>query len=183
MRRRGLTCAAAVLAAALLAAALLAAAAGCGPAPKEASAKLEKIDELYAAARFFTFAQVPEATVEELMSARERGERVALVDVREAEEWEVSMIPGAVTREQFEKDLEKHRDARIVVYCTIGGRAGIYAADLRGRGFRAEVLKGSILTWTHAGGPLVEPGGRPTRRVHTCKEAFNLAADGYEPTW
>jgi rhodanese-related sulfurtransferase len=164
-------------------AALAGLAAGCGASPQAASAKLDRIDELYAAARLFTFAQVPEVTVEELTAARERGERVVLVDVREAEEWEVSMIPGAVTREQFEEDIEKHRNARIVVYCTVGGRAGIYAAGLRDQGLRAEVLRGSILAWTHAGGPLVEPGGKPTRRVHTCKEAFNLAADGYEPTW
>ncbi len=157
--------------------------AGCGPPPKEAAARLERIDQLYETARFLTFADVPEVTVSELTGALARGEPLVLVDVREPAEWEVSMIPGAVTEEQFERDLAAYRHRRIVTYCTIGGRAGAYAKKLRGQGLAAEVLKGSILAWTHAGRPLVGADGRPTKRVHVYKESFNLAAEGYEPTW
>ena len=52
------------------------------------------------------------------------GKRVVLVDVRTADEQQVSMIPGAMTQQQFEAqlgDLRRHIDSGTVVvapYCT-----------------------------------------------------------------
>ena len=45
---------------------------------------------------------------------------VVLVDNREQTGRDVSMIPGAISAQSFESDIEKYADATVVVYCTIG---------------------------------------------------------------
>jgi rhodanese-related sulfurtransferase len=121
------------------------------------------------------------------VSALELGEQAAekalvLVDVRTPEEQRVSMIPGALTQEEFEAGREQYRDASIVAYCTIGARSGKFAAEQMKQGFHVRNLEGGILAWTHASGPLVGPDG-PTRKVHVYGRRWNLAADGYESVW
>ena len=58
----------------------------------------------------------------------------------------------------------------------------MYAKDLQAKGWKVFNLKGAILAWTHAGGPLVDPEG-PTRRVHVYSSRFNLVAEGYDAVW
>jgi hypothetical protein len=41
----------------------------------------------------------------------------------------------------------------------------------------------SLLAWSHAGGPLVDGEGRPTKRLHVFGARWDLAAEGYEPVW
>lgn len=128
------------------------------------------------------FPNVPGITAEELMQLQLVGD-VVLVDVREPEEQKVSMIPGAITLEAFEKARENYRDSHIVVYCTIGARSGRHAIELIEENFDARNLEGSILSWTHAGGGLVGPTGQPTKDVHVYGPTWNLAADGYHAVW
>lgn len=105
-----------------------------------------------------------------------------LVDVRSPEERRVSRIPGAISREELEEDLEEYRGRRLVAYCTVGGRSSSWADEMRRRGWDAANLRGSILAWTHAGRDLENDDGT-TRRVHVKGRRWNLAADGYEPVW
>ena len=107
---------------------------------------------------------------------------VLLIDVREPKETTVSRIPGAVTREEFEAAAESYRDRTVVTYCTIGYRSGLYADELRQRGFDVLNLEGSILAWTHAGLPLAGETGE-TKAVHVYGSRWNLAAEGYEAVW
>ena len=97
-----------------------------------------------------------------------------IVDVRTPEEYQVSMIPGAVTKVQFEKNKQQYRDCTIVVYCTIGYRSGQYAKKLMSDGFNAKNFKGSILAWCHAGLPLVTMQGEPTYQVHTYSSEYKV---------
>lgn len=87
-----------------------------------------------------------------------RGKRVVLVDVRTTAEQRVSMIPGAMTRPQFEEILGDLRPAVVAgtavvaPYCTVGYRSGKYARELvRKHGLPLEQVRNhrGILLHTH----------------------------------
>lgn len=159
----------------------LATASGCGAAPPETDPqRLERIDQMYAAYRL-AFPHVPGIRALQLRAQLRAGARPVLVDVRPRIERQIATLPGAITREQLEADEARYRDQQIVTFCTIGARSGRYAATLRRRGFDVRNLEGSLLAWTHAGGPLVDGAGQPTRRVHVYGRRWSLTADGYEP--
>jgi rhodanese-related sulfurtransferase len=130
------------------------------------------VDKICAA---FGRVRVPEVSVDELRSLRsgESGDLV-LVDVRAADEYEVSVIPGAITKEQFEADEDRYRDRQVVAYCTVGGRSFMYARQLVKRGFNAANFKASILGWCEAELDLVTLDGTPTNRVHVYSPAFSV---------
>ena len=143
-------------------------------------AKRQKIEAIYQKASG-SFPGIEAITADKLQELLREGS-VVLVDVREPAEQQVSMIPGAITVEQFEQQCDRHKDATVVSYCTIGGRSGHYTRMLADRGFKAVNFKGAILAWTHIGGPLQNAEG-PTRNVHVHSRKFNFIADGYEPVW
>lgn len=128
------------------------------------------------------FPAVPQVNVEELV-AMQRENRVLLVDVRTAAERAVSSIPGSIALDEFEANEANHAGTRVVTYCTIGYRSSEYAGTLRREGFDASNLEGSILAWVHAGQPLNDPEGRPTKRVHTYGPRWALLPDGYEAVY
>lgn len=107
-------------------------------------------------------------------------EDFVLVDVRSQREIDVSVIPGAIPKDQFEKSPEKYRDKTVIVYCTVGGRSGMYAAKLVTKDPERDVLnyRGSIMAWIGADLPLVTLDGEPTRRVHTYSKHYSVP-EGY----
>lgn len=117
---------------------------------------------------------VPTITLEEIREAGEKGEPLQFVDVRSEEEMAVSMLPGAITRREYERNPEAYEDARIVPYCTVGARSGKYTRELRERGITAVNYRGSIIDWVENGEPLVTPDGEPTKRVHTYSDRFSV---------
>lgn len=143
-------------------------------------AKRQQIEAMYQKSRRL-FPEVPELTPQQL-AARRAEEKVVLVDVRSPAEQAVSMIPGAITSEQFEQNPSEYEGATIVTYCTIGHRSGLYAQQLLSRGLKAVNLKGAILGWTHNGGELKDAGG-PTHRLHVNNPKCALQAEGYEGVW
>ena len=165
--------------------AALVASSGCGrgsPVGKDASdeEKRQAIADMYAGYRE-SFPDVPEVTVEEAIERQASG-KVVFVDVREPEEYAVSHIPGAMTTAEFERNADAYRDATVIAYCTIGYRSGEYAAKLRERGMDARNLKGSILSWAHAGERLVNEKGE-TKRLHVYGKRWDLAPKGCETVW
>ena len=128
---------------------------------------------------------------------------MVLVDTRTDEEASVSMIPGGALRQSdFERRRTEWQDHRVVCYCTVGYRSGVYARQLRSNhDMDACNLKGSIAAWTHERLPLtarydprsgsadvIGPGDdiggtgvEATRKVHVFSENYALQADGYEP--
>lgn len=153
----------------------------CGGAASGTDAeKRARIERMYAEYSE-DFPQVRVVSAQELAELR-GADDVVLVDVRTPEEQAVSMIPGAVTQEEFEAEREKYAGLPVVTYCTIGARSGEYAAKLRADGVDVRNLEGSILAWTHAGGELAGPEG-PTKKVHVYGKRWNLAAEGYEAVW
>ncbi|OQW48200.1 MAG: hypothetical protein A4S09_13910 [Proteobacteria bacterium SG_bin7] len=105
-----------------------------------------------------------------------------LIDVREENERAVSMIPGAVTRVQFEHSRERFRKAKLVFYCTFGNRASEYAQIVRRDSFIVSNLRGGIIGWVQAGLPLVRNGGA-AKKVHTQNKFFSLLVCGYVPVY
>jgi len=112
----------------------------------------------------------------------EHARPLLLVDVRSAKETDVSMIPGAVTRDAYEQDASAYEGYRIVSYCTVGVRSKRYTRALRNQGVDAVNFEGSIMAWVNAGLPLVTPAGEPTRRVHTWSRRFSVPPDYVQVT-
>jgi sodium/bile acid cotransporter 7 len=107
---------------------------------------------------------------------------VVFVDVRKPEEQAVSMIPGAVTSEVFLADTERFRGQRIIAYCTISYRSGKLAAKLNRKGIAMVNLKGGLLGWVHAGGPLVR-GNLPVTVLHVYGSKWDLAPAGIKTVY
>ena len=105
-----------------------------------------------------------------------------LVDVRSYEETNVSIIPGAITKEQFEENIDQYRDRIVIVYCTIGHRSGEYTTRLIEQGIAAKNFKGSIIAWCASQQALVTPEGKTTHRVHTYSSKYKVPAS-YEAVW
>jgi rhodanese-related sulfurtransferase len=150
--------------------------------PTTDESRRAEIEAMYEKGRS-RFDGVPEVTAEELLRLlKERPGEVVVVDVRDPQEQAVSMIDGAITREEFEAAAARYRGATVVPYCTVGGRSGQYARLLHESGWRVMNFRGSILAWTHVGGGLRDAAG-PTRRVHVWSPKANLIAQGYEAVW
>ena len=105
--------------------------------------------------------EVREVSVEETGALAARG--AAVVDVREADEWEKGHFPGAVfiPRGFLELRIEekvKDKTRPIVVYCAGGTRSALAAKTLLDLGY-SEVtsLAGGFTRWREAGQPVVVP--------------------------
>lgn len=120
---------------------------------------------------------VESVSVEELqalMAGKGPEGKIVLVDVRSAGEIAVSMIPGAISRFEFEASRDQYRGTEVITYCTVGARSADYAEKLLDDGFHARNYAGSILDWVGAGLPVVTPDGEPTQRVHVYSRRFSV---------
>lgn len=99
-----------------------------------------------------------------------------LVDVRSDAEVNVSVIPGAITKAEYEKNAELYQHKTAIVYCTVGGRSAAYAKQLAGNGVKVKNYKGSILQWVNAELPLETLNRKPTNRVHTYSSRYRIPA-------
>ena len=142
--------------------------------------KRAKIEKIYQAQRN-SFPRIQEITPEKLKEIGST-ENVTIVDTRTPEEQEVSMLPKAITVEQFQTHPEQFRGTKVVAYCTIGVRSGMFVKSLEQGEWDAYNLIGAILGWTHVDGELTSSEG-PTMNVHIHGPGMNLVADGYKPVW
>jgi len=97
------------------------------------------------------FGRIPQVTVEELKAMQERGEGPALLDVREAHEYPLADLPGAIKIPlgTLPRSLERvPKDRDLVVYCRSGARSGNAVQFLRQKGYEKAVnLAGGINAW------------------------------------
>ena len=152
--------------------------------PQTEAERLQALDDVYE--RFdFGFPKVDAIDAKTLRSRLQTDDSVLLVDVRPVEERQVSMLPGAISLEEYEARRATTPEAvagkTVVTYCTVGVRSGFAANKLRKDGVEVLNFRGSILGWTHEGGALVTPAGEATRQVHVYGKRWDFAADGYEP--
>ncbi|MBY0588837.1 rhodanese-like domain-containing protein [bacterium] len=109
--------------------------------------------------------------------------KVVLVDVRTKKEQAVSMIPGAITAAEFEKNPNLYKNKTIVSYCTVGYRSAKYAQQMNRKGVAMRSFNGSVIGWCQSNQPLTGADGKETRRVHTYGPKWNLLPPEYEAVW
>lgn len=88
-----------------------------------------------------------------------------LIDVREADEFALGHLPGAVhmSRGMIEFKFSSNpelasRDLRIVLYCKSSGRAALAAVQLQAMGYhKVSSIAGGYDAWVAAGKPTVKP--------------------------
>lgn len=100
--------------------------------------------------------------------------KFVLVDVRSSREMSVSVIPGAISQADFEKNIDKYQGMVVIPYCTVGGRCGEFSRRLAEAGWTVRSYRGSIVEWVKSEQPLVTPKGERTTRFHTNGNRFDL---------
>lgn len=108
-------------------------------------------------------------------------DNIVFIDAREAEEFKVSHLPGAVHigYKDFEIDKAKTlpKDKTWVVYCSIGYRSEKIAEKLRKAGHKDVVnLYGSIFEWVNRKYPVYNQEGI-TSRIHAYNEKWGKWVD------
>lgn len=101
--------------------------------------------------------RIREVTPAEVKRMRERGDQMALVDVREDREWNLGHLPGAahMSRGTLEGKIEQTvpRDRQVVLYCASGNRSALAADMLRQMGYEnVSSMSGGFKGWVNAGG-------------------------------
>jgi len=107
---------------------------------------------------------------------------VVILDARELEEYEVSHIPNAqyIGYDKLEKKKLKEipKDAKIVLYCSIGYRSEKIGEKLQKMGYTdVHNLYGSIFEWVNAGNEVVDKNEKPTDLIHTYNKNWSQWVD------
>jgi len=105
-------------------------------------------------------AQVPDTTVESLPDPLPA--EVAVLDVREPDEWAAGHVPGAVhiPLSQLPGRGDLVPAGQVLVVCRSGSRSARATVYLNQRGSEATNLGGGMRAWARAGRPMVsETGG------------------------
>lgn len=139
-----------------------------------------KAEQMYGRYRR-AFQEIGEMRAETALLSHLR-ERIVSVDIRDREEQNVSMLPGAMTESEFLADPEKFNGCNVLCYCTIGYRSGLFVKQHGNRFPFLRNLYGGLLLWLHAGGSL-EHGGEKTCRVHVYGPRWALQPVGYLPVF
>lgn len=143
----------------------------------------------------YDIAGVPSLPTEKVIENMQNHQEMLLIDCRTHQECEVSMIPTAIKKKEFEalafhenNAIKKdYKDKLIVPYCTIGARSGRYTRNLRQKGFTNVYNGDGIVIWTHfndVNDPrnfgLVNAKGEKVHKVHTFLQSFDLLPESYE---
>ena len=134
-----------------------------------ASANDERWDRTLAEIRE-AFPGVRHLTTQQLADKLGGGEPVLLLDAREADEFQVSHIEGAVRATTVRAALNAiradSREPTVVVYCSVGFRSSRLVSRLKARGVKKVFnLEGSLFQWANEGRPLAR-ADEPATRVH-----------------
>lgn len=124
------------------------------------------------------FPDVPTLTTQRLADWLSQGEAPVpiLLDVRRADEFAVSHLPGAIAAPNLEAALALGLDphAPIVAYCSVGYRSARLASQLRQAGYtQVHNLGGSLFQWANEGRSLVSQG-QPAPVVHPFNTLWGL---------
>jgi len=105
------------------------------------------------------FPEVQQMSVDSLAALLETEAEPLLLDIREADEYAVSHLSGAMhidPEAQAEVLAGTPKDTPIVAYCSVGYRSSAFVDRLREAGFtNVYNLEGSIFEWVNAGHPVV----------------------------
>ncbi len=109
--------------------------------------------ELFAEAK----ARITEVSPRQVQEELARGEDVAIIDVREPNEWNLGHVPGAMhlPRGVLESAIEQRvpRDRRVVLYCASGNRSALAAESIAQMGYgNVASMSGGFRGWADSGG-------------------------------
>jgi rhodanese-related sulfurtransferase len=110
--------------------------------------------------------EIREASTSQMHNELQRGEQIAIIDVREADEFMKGHLPTAIfiPRGFLELRIENtvpDRDQRIYVYCGGGNRSVLAARSLQEMGYKnVFALKGGFSQWSREGKPIELPRER-----------------------
>ncbi|MCF8130672.1 MAG: rhodanese-like domain-containing protein [Deltaproteobacteria bacterium] len=124
------------------------------------------------------FPNVREVSPQEAMKEAEEG-KITFVDIRKPAEMAVSMLPGAIPQKTFLKNPRKFKGKRIVAYCTISYRSGIFARDMAAERIEIFNLRGGLLAWVLEGGKVYDAEGE-TKRINVYGKKWDYPPEGYE---
>ena len=134
----------------------------------------EKLDKLLTK---FNLKNVPYISVEELAMDKTK---IILLDAREEKEYKVSHIEDAmyVGYDNFKvkKTIKKlpNKDAKIVVYCSLGIRSETIAYKLIQKGYtNVYNLYGGIFEWKNNNFKVIDTLGKPTEKIHTFNKDWS----------
>jgi len=119
---------------------------------------------------------IPYIHVEELKLQLQHNNGLILLDTRSFEEYEVSYLKNAlwIGYKNFNIDKVKNIDknAKIVVYCSVGVRSEKIGEKLKALGFtNIKNLYGGIFSWINKGYPIYKNGKR-TEKIHTYNKRW-----------
>jgi rhodanese-related sulfurtransferase len=115
---------------------------------------------------------VPFITAAALHEEIAAGNPLYILDTRELSEYVVSHLPHAVfsgyTHFRLQSHLSIPKDAKIIVYCTVGARSERIGKKLLKSGYKNTFnLYGGIFEWVNLGLPIVDKANSSTNCVHT----------------
>lgn len=126
-------------------------------------------------------------SVPEIKPADCKNDKQVFLDAREAEEFNVSHIPGAlhVGYDFFDPSAVNTlpKDTPLVVYCSVGYRSEKITEKLIRMGFtNVSNLYGGIFLWKDSGYKVVDAQGE-TSRIHTYNEKWSKWVQNAEKVW
>ena len=121
---------------------------------------------------------VPLISSEHLMTKRNTGDEVTILDIRSKAEYEVSHIAGArmIDYDNFRiEDVDDiPKEADIIVYCSVGYRSEKVGEQLQEHGFRkVRNLYGGIFQWKNEGFDVVNQHSNATDSIHTYSRRWS----------
>lgn len=122
------------------------------------------------------FPDVPEITVSEFVQLKRSSTPFHLIDVRDKKEFQISHIEAAenLTSAADITARIRHKNARVIVYCSVGWRSADVVADLQAAGYHNSLnLKGSIFEWANSGYSVYQ-NGKLTDRVHPYNRKWGI---------
>ena len=105
--------------------------------------------------------RVRETTVDEIKKRLDRGNKFALIDVREESEWAKGHLPNAIHLGKgiIERDVEEKfpdTGVELVLYCGGGFRSALAADNLQKMGYTNVIsMDGGFRGWRDKGYPIV----------------------------
>ncbi|MDH5164024.1 rhodanese-like domain-containing protein [Heyndrickxia oleronia] len=95
--------------------------------------------------------EFPIITPDELKEKLERGEKLNLIDVREADEVAEGMIPEAkhIPMGEIPESLDQlDQNVEYIMICRSGGRSARVCQFLQDNGYKVVNMEGGMLNWT-----------------------------------
>lgn len=150
---------------------------GCAQVPQDRPhLENEQFDETVTGLLNFS---VPVISVQEL---KKNKSEYIILDAREKEEFDISHIQDAkyIGYKKFDKKTmaEIPKDAKIVLYCSVGYRSEKIGKKLQKMGYTdVQNLFGSIFEWVNQGYTVVDNLNHPVFKVHTYNKKWSQWVD------